>query len=368
MAYVHAAVYDAVNAIDGRYTVYAVRPTTSPIGASPDAAVAAAAYTVLTTVFPGLTPAQREWLDAQYAAALAAIPDGPAKTDGVAVGTEVATAFMALRSGDGRNAPVPYTFQSGPGQYQRTPPAFLDPLAPWLARMRPFAMRRPSQFRAEPPPSLDSAEWAADYNEVKAFGALTNSLATPEQADIGRFYQENPTAQFNRNVGQFAAGRNLSLADNARLFAQVYIAGSDAVIACWDSKYHHNFWRPVTAIRAGDTDGNRHTDPDPEWLPLVPTPPHPEYPAAHGCVTTSFAETLRHFFGTKAITITTTSTTSPNRPSHTFTWTDDMIAEIVDARVYGGMHYRTSGVRGAVIGRKVAKWVAKHYFQPVDCR
>jgi len=366
MAYVQAAVYDAVNAIDGRYSVYAAQPTTVAAGGSPDAAVASAAYTVLLVLYPGLSAAQKASLDAEYASALAAIPDGSAKTIGIAVGSEVATAFMASRAGDGRNANVPYTFQSGPGQYQRTPPAFANPLTPWVAKLRPFAMSDPSQFRADPPPALLSDEWADDYNETKAFGALVGSARTQEQTDIGLFYQEHPAAQLFRNVRLFASGQALTVADAARLFAQVQIGAADALIACWDSKYYYNFWRPVTAIRAGDTDGNPATDPDPSWLPLVPTPSHPEYPAAHGCVTTAFADTIADFMGTKDVTITLTSLTSPNRPAHTFFRTDDLIHEIIDARIYGGMHFRTSCHRGVVIGHKVAHWVSKHYFQPVE--
>ena len=360
-AYVFATVYDAVNAIDGRFSVFAVSPSNASPQASQEAAVVAAAHHVLKTFFPS----QQAFLDTAYAASLAGIPPGSTRDQGVAIGVEVATAFLALRANDGRNAVVAYTFGSGPGVYQLTPGAPeppASPLTPWIAQMKPFTLISPSQFRADGPPHLTSAQWAEDFNEVKAMGALNDSERTTNQTEIGRFYQENPAAQLIRNFRNFAAAQPLSLADRARLLAALHITTADAVIACFDSKYFFNFWRPVTAIRAADTDDNEATEPDPGWLSLVPTPNHPEYPAAHGVVSTAYAEALRHFFGTKKVTITLTSTITGT--AHTFHSTDDIIKEIIVARIYGGMHYRTSGVHGSVIGKKVAHWVAKHYFQP----
>ena len=361
VAYVFAAVYDAVNAIDGRYSAFAVSVSASPT-ASQDAAAAAAAHHVLKTFFP----TQQVFLDGALASSMAAIPAGAARDQGNAVGVQVATAFLALRANDGRNAVVPYVFGSGPGVYQLTPGAPAPPASPatpWVAKMKPFALESASQFRAEGPPDLTSARWADDYNEVKAFGALTNSPRTAEQTEIGRFYAEHPGAQLMRNLRDFAAAQSMSVADRARLLAILHITSADAIIACFDSKYFYNFWRPATAIVAGDTDDNGATEPDGGWLALVPTPNHPEYPAAHGSVSTAYAEALRHFFGTKKVTITLSSTFTGT--THTFTNTDQIIKEIIGARIYGGMHYRTSGVHGSVIGRKVAHWVDKHYFQPV---
>jgi hypothetical protein len=360
-AYVFATVYDAVNAIDGRFSVFAVSPSNASPQASQEAAVVAAAHHVLKTFFPS----QQAFLDTAYAASLAGIPLGSTRDQGVAIGVEVATAFLALRANDGRNAVVAYTFGSGPGVYQLTPGAPeppASPLTPWIAQMKPFTLISPSQFRADGPPHLTSAQWAEDFNEVKAMGALNDSERTTNQTEIGRFYQENPAAQLIRNFRNFAAAQPLSLADRARLLAALHITTADAVIACFDSKYFFNFWRPVTAIRAADTDDNEATEPDPGWLSLVPTPNHPEYPAAHGVVSTAYAEALRHFFGTKKVTITLTSTITGT--AHAFHSTDDIIKEIIVARVYGGMHYRTSGVHGSVIGKNVAHWGAKHYFQP----
>ncbi len=357
MAYMHIAIYDAVNAIEGGYTVFAVRPSNVPPGASAEAATVEAAYRTLRYLYP----AQAAYLDAQYAASLATIPDGQAKLDGIAVGAEVAALFLTSRVGDGRGANVPYTPGSGPGAWIPTSPA--PPVAVWLSQMRPFAIESPSQFRPEPPPALDSDEWAAGYNEVKRMGALNSSERTPEQTTLGRFFLAPGVPQVAAGLRQLAIERGLSLKDNARLFAQLYVAQADATIAGWDSKYHYGFWRPITAIRAGDTDGNPNTDADPTWTPLGTTPNHPEYLSAHAFVDGAWTETLRQFFGTKKLDVTMTSTITGT--SMSFSNTDDVVKAVADARVFAGFHYRTSCVRGAVLGKKVAKYVAKNYFQPV---
>lgn len=361
MAYVHAAVYDAVNAIDNRYTPYAVSLPNAPDNASQDAAAATAAYQVLKTLFPS----QVSFLDLRYTQYLNNIPAGDAKTRGIEVGREVASRFMTLRDGDGRDASVPFWQNSNPGAWQPTPPDYSRlPMTPWMAYMRPFMMESPSQFRAEGPPSMTSEQWARDYNETKNYGALNSSVRTSAQTEIGRFYAEHTGAQNNRILRNFAAGQNLSVADDARLFAMLYLSMADALIAGWDSKYYFAYWRPVTAIRAGGTDGNALTEADPNWTPLVATPGHPEYPAAHGCLTAALAETLRAFYGTKKVRITLSSTVT--NTTRTFQNTDDLIKEIIDARIFGGMHYRTSGVHGTIIGKKVTKWMTRHYFKPVQ--
>ena len=359
--YVNAAMYDAVNSIDGRFEPYAVRSASASPAASEEAAAATAAYRILRTFFPSQSP----YLDSQYAASIATVSDGYAKTQGIIVGEEAALGLLAARAGDGRNDPSRvYVYGSGPGEYQPTPPAFASFQTPWVAFMKPFAMERASQFRAERPPALSSDEWADDYNETKTFGALNSTARTPEQTEIGRFYTEHTGAQYNRILRNFALSQNLSLADDARLFAQVYVSVGDAVIAVWDSKYFYRRWRPVTAIRAGDTDGNRDTDADPAWTPLAVTPGHAEYPAAHGSFTGAFAQALEEFFGTRKLTITLTSTVTGT--SRTFNRTTDLVKEIIVARIYGGMHFRTSCVQGKVMGEKVAKLVSKHYFQPAN--
>src|SRR5215203_5316919 len=254
MAYVHAAIYDAVNAIDHRYTSYAVNPAVAPLpSTSKEAAAATAAYKVLLALFP----AQESFLTTKYTQYLAAIPDEQPKTDGIALGDEIAVKFLRPRVGDGRDAVAPFTPWTGVGSWQPTPPVFAPvPLTPWMATMRPFMIDSPSQFRAEGPPALESEQWAIDYNETKNYGALNNSLRTPEQTEIGLFYTEHTGAQYNRIFRQFAQAQNLNVADNARLFAMIYLAGADSLIAGWDSKFYFHFWRPVTAIRNGETDGN----------------------------------------------------------------------------------------------------------------
>jgi hypothetical protein len=357
MAYMHIAIYDSVNAIEGGYTVFAVSPSNVPPGASTEAATVEAAYRTLRYLYP----AQAAYLDAQYAASLATIRDGQAKLDGIAVGDEVAALFLTSRVGDGRGANVPYTPGTGPGAW--IPTSAAPPAAVWLSQMRPFAIESPTQFRPEPPPPLDSAEWAAGYNEVKRMGALDSSERTPEQTTLGRFFLPPGLPQVAGGLRQLAIEKGLSLKDNARLFAQLYVAQADATIAGWDSKYHYGFWRPITAIRAGDTDGNPNTDADPTWTPLGTTPNHPEYLSAHAFVDAAWTETLRQFFGTKKLDVTMTSTITGT--SMSFSNTDDIVKAVEDARVFAGFHYRTSCVRGAVLGKKVAKYVGKNYFQPV---
>jgi len=366
VAYVHAAIYDAVNAIDGRYSVFSVAPTTATAGASLEAATAAAAYTMLLALYPD----QKTVLESTYNMYVGNLPAGFARDRGEAVGKEVANLFVEKRKGDGRNANVPYVFGIGPGVYQVTPGAPappVTPLYPWVAQMKPFTFESPSQFRAEGPPNLTSSQWADDFNEVKAFGASNSLVRTPEQTAIGQFYVENPGVQLNRNIVNIAAAHGLSTVDSARFFAQTYLSVADALIACWDSKFYYNFWRPVTAIRNADTDGNPATDPDFSWSPLATTPAHPEYPAAHGCVTAALAHSLEDFFGDQQLNVTLTSIPVPGGPlvARTFARPRDMINEIIDARIYAGFHYRTSGVHGTVIGNKVTNWVSKHYFLPV---
>jgi hypothetical protein len=360
LAMMHVAIYDAVNAIDGRYSVYAIHPQSETSGASAEAAAAAAGYFLLSALFPS----QQTLLDAAYAASLASVPDGAGETKGVALGKEVAAGIVALRADDGRTDIVPYVFGSGPGVYQRTPPAFGDPAAPYLAFVTPFALQRPDQFRAYGPPDLTSAQYAADFNKVRQLGALNSTRRTASQTEIGRFHTEPPPVFWARNLRGVAASSPLDTAQSARLFAILYVALADSGIACWDSKYYFNSWRPVTAIPAADTDGNSATGPDAAWTPLANTPGHPEYPAAHGCSAGSVAEALNAFYGTKDVRMTFTSTVAGSVP-HVYECTDDLVNEIIAARVYGGMHFPTSVHHGAELGRNAGKWMAKNYFRPL---
>ena len=359
MAYVHVAIYDAVNAIDGQYSVFAVAPSNAAPWASKEAAVAAAARRVLLTFYAP----QQPYIDSVYNAALALLPNDSTKTRGMAIGDTVATRFLALRAGDGRDAIVTYVWlPPGPGVYQPTPPgaAQYQPVAPWLPQLRPFSFGSSSQFRAPGPASLTSEVYTKDFNEVKRYGSRDSSFTTPQQREIGRFHTENPAVQLARNIRLFAASRAMSLADNARLFAQLYVTIGDATIAGFESKYYYNAWRPSTAIRAADTDGNPLTVRDTSWLPLVTTPTHPEYPAAHGLAMGGLAYGLAKFFGTTKVPLTLTSNVTGTQ--HSFTNTNDLIAEAINARVYGGMHFRSSVEDGITIGRDVAAWVAQREF------
>jgi len=359
-AIVHTAIYDAVVAVKGGYQPYAIRPTSPTQGASAEAAAASAGYHVLLALFPD----QQSVLDPALAASLAAIPDGAAEDKGVAVGAEVAAGIVALRANDHRFDVVPYVFGSGPGVYQRTPPAFPNPVNTQGPFITPFALKRASQFRAYGPPDLTSARYAADLAEVRKMGAAEGSKRTATQSEIARFHTENPNVFWIRNLRETYATHDMPLVDRARLYALMNVAHADAVIACFDSKYHYNFWRPVTAIQNADTDDNADTTADAAWLPYMVTPPHPEYPAAHGCVAGATAETLQRFFGTKNLGFTFTSTV-PDTVPHFYATTDALVKEIVDARVYGGMHYRTSVLAGVDLGRRVARWVYNTQFRPV---
>jgi photosystem II stability/assembly factor-like uncharacterized protein len=360
LPYMHIAIYDAVNAIDGRYTHFAVVPSNAASWASKEAATAAAARGVLVAFYP----TRLAFIDSVYAARIALLPNDSTRTRGIAIGQEVAQGFLALRTDDGRGASIPYTFlPPGPGVYQLTPGAPAPPatpLIPWLARLRPFAMTAVSQFRALVPPALTSATYTQDFNEVKNFGSRDSSLSTLQQRETGRFYSENAGIQYARAIRDFAATRGLTLADNARLFAQLYVAMTDGLIAGWDTKFYYNFWRPVTAIRNADIDGNPLTERDTSWLPLVTTPNHQEYISTHSALTGAMATTLEKFFGTRTIAITFTSTVTGT--SHLFTHLDSMEAEMVNARVWGGMHFRTSNLRGIAMGRQVGQWVSRRHF------
>ena len=267
LAYMHIAIYDAVNAIDGTpYTMFAVGPATVPPGASAEAATVEAAYRVLINRFP----AQATYLNGQYTASLAAIPDSQSKSNGIAVGSEVASQFLASRAGDGWNASLSVTIGSGPGAWFPTAPA--PPAIPWAGQMRPFGIESNSQFRVDPPPALTSDEWAADYNEVKRLGSINSTDRTAEQTTLGRFFLAPGTPQLAAGVRQISFDNGLTLSENARLYAQIFVSAGDAVINGFESKYHYQFWRPITAIRAGDTDGNPNTEADPTWAPLAATP------------------------------------------------------------------------------------------------
>jgi hypothetical protein len=359
LAIVHTAIYDAVNAVEGfPFAAYGVEPAvTTP--ASAEAAAARAGRDVLLALYPSRSAD----IEALYASSLAAIPDGPAEANGIDVGQQAAAGILALRANDGRNAGTPIVEPPGaPGVWIRTPPGFLAPQAPWAGSINPWTLNSSDQFRPEPPPELDSDTWVRDYNEVKALGPGTDSTRTAEQTNIARFWADQPMLQWNRAWRGISTGAGLSVQDNARLFAMLATASSDSLIACWEAKYHYMFWRPVTAIRAGG--GNAALRDDPSWLGLVPTPNHPEYPAAHGCFSGASVETLSYFFRTDDVTFTITSNfAGVTTPVRTYSSFSQALQEVADARIYGGMHYRSSTHKGAIMGKQVSHFATRHFFR-----
>lgn len=354
IAAVHVAMYDAVVAISGGYDYFSSVPTTPTAGASTDAAAASAACDVLRGLFPSRAP--------QYETAcqawLAALPDGDAKTRGIAIGAEVAAGTLASRANDGRLTAVTYTAGSEPGDFRGVNPAL-----PFLPFVRPFVLTSASQFRADGPPALASHTYAVDLNEVKAYGSAASTVRSAAQTDLARFNTEPPPRFWPRNLRRFVSD-DRSTVENARLMAMIWVAQADAVLGCFESKYYFDFWRPTSAITLADTDGNPATVADSGWAPVVPTPNHPEYPAAHSCTAASVGTVLEAFFGTSKIDFSLDSTVAglaaPVRQYHS---TADFVKDLKLARIYGGMHYRTSADHGAVLGKRVGKLVVKDYFR-----
>ena len=354
-AYVHLAVFDAVNAIDQRFQPY-LFTTNPPPGTNKDAAAVAAAHRVLVNYFPS----QKTPLDADFAASIAAISDTPANISaGIAVGEASALALITARANDGLLANVPYTPPVGPGYWQPTPPAFGPPLTPWLGQMVPFTMSSAAQFFPdEGPDALDSQQWIDDYNQVMALGAVNSPVRTPQQTEIGLFWTEHTGQQYARAFQNLATQKGLATSDTARLMAMLWAGYADAGIGCWNAKFTFSFWRPVTAIQAGG--GNPALTADPTWLPLANTPSHPEYPAAHGCVTGVVATILAGYFGTPDLTFTVDSKVTGK--THIFTSTNDLMHEVELARIYAGFHYHHSVVQGRVLGFKVGHQLIERYF------
>jgi hypothetical protein len=360
MAYVHLAMYNAVNAIDGRFQPYKYLLNAS-LGASADAAAIEASYRTLLYLLPD----QAAFLTGRYNSSLATIPNGDAKVKGQMLGLASANALITLRANDGRGAVVPYSFPSvpTPGVWILTPGS-TAPQTPWVGQMRPFTFDDPARFLPdEPPPDLGSQTWADDYKQVKTLGALNSTLRTPWQTEVGRFWMDHGASQYGRMLRAMAGQRNLSLSDSARLFAMAYAAYADGFIGCLNAKYHFSFWRPVNAIQNGDIDGNPDTVADPSWLPLATTPNHPEYPAAHGCVTGALAETLAAYFGTPNLPLSVDSAITGT--THNFESVREWQKEVEWARIYAGFHYHHSLVQGFVLGHRVAHNLTAKYFRPV---
>jgi len=363
LAMVHGAVYDAVNAIDGGHEGYLLNARVGSPFDSKDAAAATAAYRVLRSIVPD---AQDTIVDGQYAVSLAGIPDGVSKTRGIAVGEAAAAAMIAARTADGRFGPPGFPLGApGAGVWEPVLPAFVNDPNAWLRDVKPFLIESSSQFRSKGPDPLTSRRYARDFNEVKEYGRATNSARSTDQTNAARYWAENPPNTWSRIFRTLSAQQNLSIDDNARLYAMLYLTAADALITVWADKGYYAFWRPITAITRADTDGNDRTAKEDGWLPLIPTPPYPEHPSGHTGLSGSIVATLQDFFGTDEIGWTDTNNAGLTR---SFTRFSDAIEEIVNARVWSGIHFRNADEQGEKIGRKVAKWRDRHYFQPVHDR
>jgi hypothetical protein len=367
MGIVHVAMYDAAVAIEGGYEPYAPTPTAPP-GTSPEAAIATAAYDTLVglqnTNRLRLSSPGQAILDADYTAYMNAISTGNAKQDGITVGQQAAQAVLALRANDGLdkdrsladlNPPA-----AGPGVWQPAPGTVLGLRLP---AVRPLALDSASQFRPDGPNALTSQEYTDDFNQVKELGRIDSTSRTPEQTLQARFWTDHDIRQWNDGLLNLAAARGLGLMQTARLLAMAHVAGGDAMIACFDAKYHYWFWRPYQAIALADTDGNPDTLADPSWKPLGSTPNFPEYPSAHACHSTAVVETLDAFFGTDKVPFTLDSRAT-NTTRH-YDRLHEIVKDVDWARVLVGFHFRNSDLQGSALGRKVGRYVTDHLFRPL---
>jgi hypothetical protein len=346
MAYVQAAVYNAVEGIERSHPLYRWH-TRGPQCASTDAAVAAAARGVLLHYFPVSTAR----VEAAYADTLASIPDGAAKDDGVAYGERAASHLLAQRAGDGWLAPTVFDRAPAPGVWRPTPPLFAPYLAPWLGTMTPFVLHRADRFRPNGPPRLTSAQYTRDFQETASLGSATSTTRTPEETEIALFFAGNLTSQLQGAYRDHVVRHGLDGADAAQYLAIANFAGADAVMAAWDAKLHFGFWRPVTAIQLGDTDGNPDTQADPAWQPLIVTPPFPDYLSGHTTVIGAVTAALTGLEGTSSIDLNLSSTVTGT--TRHYATADVLRLEGIGARIWGGIHFRTADETGDRVGRRI---------------
>ena len=381
MGMVQGAVYDAVNAITPKHHRPYLLKRRFAATASKDAAVATAAYMVLSNIvstvpanisFPTRASVLQS-LASQYAASLSAIPDSPFKTQGVAAGNAAAEAMIAAREGDGRFGPSQWVPNSAPGHWQplinpATGQPMLDP-TPWVGGVKPFLMQSSSQFRTAGPLALGSAAYAAEFNEVKALGSINSAVRTTTQTYIARWWQSTPVASWNAVERDLIGREAVDIADSARLLAMANLSAADAQINCWNDKYYWDFWRPWNAIPRAAEDGNPATTAEAGWTALI-TAPYPDHPSGHNCNDGAHVGVLRMFFGDViegGYQITSASTfLAPTDPkTRTFGSFSQALAELIEARIWAGLHFRTADVQGQQLGRNVANYMAANYFQPV---
>jgi hypothetical protein len=360
-AFEQAAVYNAVVGITRRYELYnwEVR---GPRGASPQAAAAVAAHDVLLEYFP----ASQVRLDTALATSLAEIPDGKAKKQGIRYGERAADRLIELRVDDGRFAPVTFDVPPAPGVWRPTPPAFAPFFDPWLAKLRPLLLDSASQFRPGPPPALTSATYTEDFNEVKEVGSLTSTVRAPDQTATAVFIAGSVFQFVSSSLRDLAARYELDISDSARLFAAVDMSVADGLITSWDSKLEFGYWRPVTAIRLADTDGNPDTDPDPTWLPLLATPPYPDYISGLTTLMGAGTRALSGVLGLGGDRIDVNITVGG--VTRHYETASQLNQDAIDARVWSGIHFRTADVVGSETGTEVGAWALDNYFQPTRKR
>ena len=363
IAMVQAAVYDAVQAIEKDFEPYFVEiPGAS---GSPVAATAKAAHDVLVNRFPWQTAS----LDATYHTYLAT--HGLSETDpGVEVGAMAAAGIIALRADDGSfptPPPPPFTGGTAPGVWRPTAPGFAPMLAPWLGSVTPFVLTSPSQFRAHRPPALTSPEYTRDYIEAKKLGSINSTDRTPEQTDLAHFWNSNFVVLLNRLLRDIAGAHVNNISDSSRLFALAEMSMADAVITAWDSKVHYVFWRPITAIQEGNNDGNPRTIGDTNWLPLITTPPYPDHTSGANNITAAATRSLALIFGNEvSFSITTTNPGPTMDDTRDYTRFSDVQEEVVNARIYEGIHFRFADEDARKQGRHVAQWAFSHFLRPLD--
>ncbi len=363
LAILHAALYDTVTALDGRYRPY--RVTIRPEGTvSAEAAGAIAAHRVLLELYPRRVEACDSALDA----ALENIPDGPAKTSGVAFGQRVAEQILGWRAADGSGREVRYTPSETPGRWRPTPPGFQQALLPHWRYVTPFAISDPRDFRPVVPPALNSKEYTEAWREVRDLGRHDSRIRSAEQTTIARFWDDGngtvtPPGHWNRIAQTVSRQQGLSLADNARLFALLNLSLADAGIVCWEGKFGYSYWRPITAIHDADLDGNPDTAPDRSWQSLLITPPFPSYASGHSTFSGAAAAALAHFFATDAIRFSIGSEGTPDvTRSYAGFWAAAL--EAGRSRIYGGIHYEFDNQEGLRTGRAVAEYIAQRYLLP----
>lgn len=362
LAIAHIAVYDAVNAIDRTHAPYQIRLLASPT-TSRDAAAASAAHRALSALFPSQAAA----LNTLLASSLAAVPDGPDETAGVAIGIQAADAILAARADDGWNMPSTYQPTSEPGHWQPTPSGFAAALLPQWANLRPFAMTSPSQFTPNKVPAMNSQEYASAFNEVKAIGSVNSTTRSANQTAIARFWNNGagtstPPGHLNRLASIVATARRLSVSDSARLFAVTNVAMADAAIMAWNAKYASDLWRPVTAIRAADSDGNANTAADANWSPLIATPPFPSYVSGHASFSGAATAVFKAFFGSDSQRFTLPSE-YPDLAARSFTTFSQAAQESADSRLFGGIHWRFDNTDGLAAGRRIGNFVFTSLFK-----